>query len=152
MDYSIIAVKGVFNGIYEWGRGFVSNDVAERWKRYWLSIDPSWWKFIPPEVIGHAGYLACHAGIIYLHPMGFNALLSTTTKVTTFRDGTEYTASFSTDLEKLLELCRGAAEACGGTFEMIVSPEKPLHLDPTVKYTQEEDYFNGIALPASFTR
>jgi len=130
MRHFAIKVRGIFNGIYEWGEGFKSRDIASRWNWYWKVEFPKkghlFWKYAQGGDFGECGYLTGTDGSIYMHPMDFNAVLvSSSGCVCTSRgsDGKDYYNHFQSVLRTLKEICDECAEFCGGTFDLLISKE-----------------------------
>lgn len=66
------------HGIYEWGRGFISGEVAAKWKEFWRIVstekripntnrDVYSWRILPGDI--GCDTLVAIGGSIYLHPM-----------------------------------------------------------------------------------
>lgn len=110
---TFIFIRGYFNGIYTWGRGFTSSAAAEAWKRFWNDIPEKtfFWRFLPPRPgRDGSGTLAASGCVIYMHPMDFE---------TVFECRSSYGARFT--LDELYRICTAAAQACGGSFTMYAS-------------------------------
>lgn len=110
----VIFVKGQFNGLYEWGVNWLY-DARLKWNEYWKGARSDMWDYLPTE---DCEYLVGVEGSIYLHPMGFKAILSGCGVTDA------YGSPFSTELKELNRLCTECANACGGTFTLYVSNEQ----------------------------
>jgi len=141
-----ITINGVFNGIYEWGRGFMSREIADKWNWFWSvefrKTDHLFWKYADGDMdFGECGILSCNSGSIYMHPMDFNAVLvSSMGCICTKRgdDGKEYITQFESEIKHLKEICDACAEFCGGSFTLYISPEYPIEVvRPEEEYTGE---------------
>ncbi len=113
MKETVIRVKAVFNNVYKWGRGFRDNDAARSWHAYWNDLAsrkiPIFWNYCPPTNSFSCGYLASTAGSFYVHPLDFDSVLRVRP------------SGLKGHLLELEELCMAAAEAAGGTCEIVVS-------------------------------
>ena len=69
--------------VYEWGKGYVSREVYDRWNEFWDRFirsgqylngdkyeDPIFWRVLPSSMAGSCNTLVCLGGSMYLHPMG----------------------------------------------------------------------------------
>lgn len=110
----LIITKGVFHGIYEWGRGFVSQDVYNRWKSYWLTLDATFWHHFFTK---DCQYLVETGGSIYLHPMDFTLVLRKIGSQYRHDENGKRHEVFA-EIEELDRICSECAKECGGTFEM----------------------------------
>ena len=123
-------VNGVFNGIYEWGRGFMSRGMASKWDWYWKVEFPKkgyiFWKYAEGNGFGECGNLVCTNGSIYMHPMEFNSVLVASggcIHISTGSDKKRYYNHFESVLRELKEICDDCAAFCGGTFDLYVAKE-----------------------------
>jgi hypothetical protein len=77
-------------GIYEWGRGFVSGEVADRWNEFWHCVNTKGrtpntdrpihsWRILPGEI--GCDTLVATGGSIYLHPMDGCGVIQTINEV-----------------------------------------------------------------------
>lgn len=153
MKETAIKIKGVFNGLYEWGQGWVSTSKRMAWddfleNRLKTEVQPIFWKYVPGDkVTGACGSLIGTGDAIYLHPMGFNAILiSHGCTTTSYKDGVYYQSAFSSEIMELREICEAVAEACGGTFTLYTSKEFECEV-PSADYiiTRETDYLKQCA-------
>ena len=143
---------GTFNGIYEWGKGWLSMPIKAKWDEFWLNEFPKyknyrWIMAIPPADEYDGWRLVGRANVIYMHPMGFYGMMfENGITCGSYINGKEYRYVFYDDLEKLNEICKAAAEYCGGTFTLdttkefdIVQPEERF------KFGTKEDYLPNCA-------
>ena len=147
-----ISIKGVFSGIYEWGTGFVSREVRDKWNQFWKVEFPKraekngwwWWKYANGDGFGECGHLSAIAGSVYLHPMDFSTTLISTGGVVCIslaeKTGKEYFNHFSGEISSLKKICEECAEFCGGSFWLFISPEFRIEVErPTIDYGKVED-------------
>lgn len=139
-----ITITGVFNGIYEWGRGFMSREIADKWNWFWAvefrKIDHLFWKYADGDGFGGCGILSCNSGSIYMHPMDFTTVLVSTSGAicVSVADGKEYITQFEGEVKYLKRICDACAEFCGGSFTLYISPEYPIEVvRPEEEYTTE---------------
>ena len=138
-----ITIKGVFNGIYEWGKGFKDSNTFSAWNRFWEmefpKKKPPFWKYADGDDFGGCGHLSCIGGSIYMHPMDFHTtLISDGCVCISTVDGKDYYNHFSSELEELTKICEECAEFCGGTFSLYISPEFEIEIPrPTIEYDKE---------------
>ena len=66
---SIFKLRYTTLGIYEWGKGYVNNDVAEKWRKFFDEFDDCRWTVIKPGSIGDGFRIASTCSCCYLHPM-----------------------------------------------------------------------------------
>ena len=130
MKQFAIKVRGIFNGIYEWGNGFKDRETESAWNWFWRVEFPKkralFWKYADGDDFGGCGHLSSMTGSIYMHPMDFNAVLvasSGCVKISPSKDGKDYYNHFESELRNLKEICDACAEFCGGTFELLISKE-----------------------------
>lgn len=117
INNKICLIKGVFDGIYSWGQGYRDIETAKDWEAYWESTDSPVWKYKKPEMPLESGDLVNVRGSIYMHPMGFTCVLHSC-GVEPIKGDDDIRHYFGFTLDKLKELCEGAAKACGGTFQL----------------------------------
>lgn len=115
-----IAIKVRFYGLYEWGKGWVSGDIAQRWRDYFGSLntakDVCFWRYFEcEESCGKVGYLVSTGGSIYLHPMQCDYIGSKIGSSYRFDAGKQ--VEIFPDIDELKEILIGAAKACGGRVE-----------------------------------
>lgn len=110
VTHDMVFVRGVFHGIYEWGKGWVSNDVALKFKEAERNIKSYFWNLHESNDGMSSDYLLSTDGSVYLHPMNFDTVLH--------RCGSSEDSFSCGDLKRI---CEEIAEACGGSFEMYVS-------------------------------
>ena len=66
---SIFKLRYTTHGIYEWGRGYVNNDVADKWRKFFDEFDDCRWTVIRPVSSGECFRIASIYSCCYLHPM-----------------------------------------------------------------------------------
>lgn len=128
MQQRITFVHITFDNIYLWGKGFRDTDTAQKWETYWQNIDSTFWRYVPGKG-SSCGLLTGMCGSIYLHPIGFQTVLRNLTSVNMTVPGTQKTKAVRMELHNLHELCRKAAQQCGGSFSMSVSDETYFSLE-----------------------
>lgn len=77
------------NGIYEWGRGFVSGEVADKWHKFWEYVAVNkqtpmgksvyLWRILTGDI--GCDMLVTTGGSIYLHPTGGECVVQTINEV-----------------------------------------------------------------------
>ena len=67
---SIFKLRYITHGLYEWGKGYVSNDVAAEWRKFFDEFDDYGWTVIKPGSSGDCFRIASVYSCCYLHPMG----------------------------------------------------------------------------------
>lgn len=115
-----IAIRARFFGLYEWGRGWVSNEIAQKWRDYFSSLNTAdkvcfWSYFEREESYGKISYLVSTGGGIYLHPMQCDYIGSKFGESYRFDAGKR--VEILPDIDELKEILIGAAKACGGLVE-----------------------------------
>ena len=68
----IVVVKGTFNNIYFWGKGYRDLETANAWHNAWDEVKSILWHHTR---LDDTEYLVNIQGSIYLHPMDFRAIL-----------------------------------------------------------------------------
>ena len=120
---------GTFNGLYEWGGGWITPSKQAKWDEFWRSQFPKmsnfrWLRYIPGNGFGECGTLCGKDINIYMHPMGIYGYMSEGgVSCGAYVDGEEYNYVFLDELDKLNEICKAAAEYCGGTFTLDTTKE-----------------------------
>ena len=66
---SIFKLRYTTHGLYEWGKGYVNNDVAAEWRKFFDEFDDCRWTVIRPESSGDSFRIAYTHSCCYLHPM-----------------------------------------------------------------------------------
>jgi hypothetical protein len=71
------------NGIYKWGSGFVSGEVADKWREFWKCVATEgrtitgkyvyYWRILPGDI--GCDTLVSTGGSIYLHPMSGDGVI-----------------------------------------------------------------------------
>jgi len=119
---------GTFNGFYKWGEGWTRETWA-KWDEFWLTQFPKmsnyqWVRYIPGNGIGECGTLCGRDINVYMHPMAIDGYMSERgVSYGAYIDGQGYNYVFYDALEKLNEICKAAAEWCGGTFTLDTTKE-----------------------------
>lgn len=113
MKDTVIRVAVNFNNVYEWGRGFKDAEAANKWDSFWKNLDvhvcPIFWQYCPPKESYSCGHLVSNAGSFYVHPMDMDTVLKTSSN------------GLRSELLELEKICKGAAEAVGGTAEVVLT-------------------------------
>ena len=117
----IVVVKGTFNNIYFWGKGYRDLETANAWHNAWDEVKSILWHHTR---LDDTEYLVNIQGSIYLHPMDFRAILH----------GCGCHTSDTYDCAELKRICEEVAKKCGGTFDLEVSEEIAIDAD-LVPYT-----------------
>ena len=97
---SIFKLRYITHGLYEWGKGYVSNDVDAELSRFFDEFDDCRWTVIKPKSIGDCFRIASTCSCCYLHPM--SGLL-------TLRDERE--------VGQVREIITNAVKRCGGRVD-----------------------------------
>ena len=66
---SIFKLRYITHGLYEWGKGYVSSDVAAKWSRFFDEFDDCRWSVIKPRSSFECFRIASTYSCCYLHPM-----------------------------------------------------------------------------------
>lgn len=66
---SIFKLRYTTHGIYEWGKGYVNNDIAAKWRKFFDEFADYGWSVIKPESSGDCFRIASIYSCCYLHPM-----------------------------------------------------------------------------------
>lgn len=107
-----VMVMGKFNGIYEWGDGWISGK-KEKWDEYLSNLKNSHWKYFRLNEPTHStDYLIAIDNVIFLHPLSFSAVMTYIPGMSIYDKA---------DVDELYNICKELAEYCGGTFTMEVS-------------------------------
>ena len=78
------------NGIYEWGRGFINSEIADRWHKFWENVATNGktpntnsgiciWRILRGDI--GCDMLVATGGSIYLHPMRGEGVIQTGNEV-----------------------------------------------------------------------
>ena len=97
---SIFKLRYTTLGLYEWGKGYVSNDVADKWREFFDEFDDYRWTVIKPGFFGDCFRIASVRSCCYLHPM--SGLL-------TLHDESE--------VSQVREIITNAVKRCGGRVD-----------------------------------
>ena len=109
MKSKITKVRINFEGIYEWGKGWTTDNAYRMWQLYWSKVKAIYWNcFMKTENGQISYYLVSTYGGAYIHPDTFTIVIRRA-------DG---------ELRELEEICRKCAEECGGTMKMYVSTQE----------------------------
>lgn len=157
MTKKAINYYGTFNGIYEWGRGFISTFVQFKWDEYWRCVFPNrtrkchWKTYVKGSGLGECGSLVGTSKAIYMHPMGIYGVfveggLSCGCSLPEEDHKYEYKYVFETELNELREICEEAAAYCGGSFTLECSPEFEIEVpDANILISNKVDYLHNCA-------
>ena len=107
------------SGLYQWGQGWLSAELRNKWYEYWRSIEGCYWHNIPSDFSGFSDLLVCSSCSIYLHPMGFTAVLETQGRSTRYVDGQE--VEYIPQFEELCDLMAKCAEYVGFEYTLKLS-------------------------------
>ena len=129
----IIVVCGRWDGLYEWGKCFLSHEKAVLWNSYWgnfqkIKEDKNWvfWKcYIDKKY--NTPYLFSSSGSIFVHPMNFTTFLHF--------DGVN---SSEYEIRELKEICDSIADFCGCEFHMTIE-KKTLYHDLCISSMNDKD-------------
>lgn len=142
---------GTFNGLYEWGRGW-TYAMQAKWDEFWRTQFPKmanyqWLRYIPGDGFGECGTLCGRNINIYMHPMAIYGYMSEGgVSCGGYADGVEYNYVFLDELEKLNEICKAAAEYCGGTFVLDTTKEFEVEIpEERFDFTDRETYMKNCA-------
>ena len=100
MTNEIWKLRYITHGIYEWGKGFASNDIADKWYKFFDEFDDCGWTLIKPQFLGDCFRIASTCSCCYLHPM--SGLL-------TLRNDDE--------VHRVREIITNAVKCCGGRVD-----------------------------------
>lgn len=114
----ICVVRGTFAGLYAWGEGW-SEEVANKWEEYWKNIKSIYWKYMPAKYKTSSGQLVNTGGSIYLHPMGFSAVIRSAGGTCPRGNDDDLEDRYGGELDELKKLCEGACEVCGGSYTQV---------------------------------
>ncbi len=120
---------GTFTGLYEWGKGWVSQTIRRKWDEFWRvefpkMADYQWIRYVPGNDYGVCGTLCGRDINVYMHPMAIYGYMSEGgLSCGAYVGEDEYNYVFYDDLEKLNEICKAAAEYCGGSFVLDTTKE-----------------------------
>ena len=97
---SIFKLRYITHGIYEWGIGYVSSDVADKWREFFGEFDDCRWTVIKPQLFGDCFRIASTRSCCYLHPM--SGLL---------------TIDNEKEVRQVREIITNAVKLCGGRVD-----------------------------------
>ena len=86
MNDSIWKLRYITHGLYEWGKGYASNDVADKWRGSFDELDDRRWTVIKPGSSGECFRIASTRSCCYLHPMSGLLTLDNEREVSQVRD------------------------------------------------------------------
>ena len=86
MTDSIFKLRYITHGLYEWGSGYVSSDVAAKWRKFFDEFDDFRWTVIRPGSNGECFRIASTCSCCYLHPMSGLLTLHDESEVSQVRD------------------------------------------------------------------
>ena len=142
-----VSFYGNFIGLYEWGEGWLSHDVKEKWNFWWKYEFPKiasyeWHTYIPGSSSSGCGRLVGKNNVIYMHPMSiYGTFVEDGVSCICHVDGKGYRYVFYDDLESLREICKAAAEYCGGAFILDTTKEFEITIpDERHDFAGKEEY------------
>ena len=97
---SIFKLRYITHGLYEWGKGYVSSDVADKWRKFFDEFDDCRWTVIKPRLIGECFRIASTRSCCYLHPM--SGIL---------------TINNEREVSQVREIITNAVKRCGGRVD-----------------------------------
>ena len=97
---SIFKLRYTTHGIYEWGKGYVNNDIAAKWRKFFDEFADYGWSVIKPESSGDCFRIASIHSCCYLHPM--SGLL---------------TLDNEKEVHQVKEIITNAVKQCGGRVD-----------------------------------
>lgn len=117
-----VGMRARFTGLYEWGQGWLSLDIRDKWNRYFRSAvnvvgRHSFWHYTERDdgLLDPCRYLVSAGGSVYLHPMDVK-YCGTREGVSFKYEGGRHVETVP-EIDELKEILIGAAEACGGLVE-----------------------------------
>ena len=100
MTDEIWKLRYITHGLYEWGKGYVNNDVAAKWRKFFDEFDDFRWTVIRPQLFGDCFRIASTRSCCYLHPM--SGLL---------------TLNNEKEVHQVREIIMNAVKRCGGRVD-----------------------------------
>lgn len=97
---SIFKLRYTTHGLYEWGRGFVSNDIADKWYKFFDEFDDFRWTIVNSKFLADCFRIASTYSCCYLHPM--SGLL---------------TLDNEREVSQVREIVTNAVKRCGGRVD-----------------------------------
>ena len=64
----IFKLRYITHGLYEWGNGYVSNDIADRWRKFFDEFDDCRWTVIKPGSSGECFRIASIYSCAHCYP------------------------------------------------------------------------------------
>lgn len=142
---------GTFNGLYKWGEGW-TREMKAKWEEFWRTQFPKmanyqWVRYIPGNGFGVCGTLCGRNINVYMHPMAIYGYMSEGgVSCGAYIDGQEYNYVFYDELEKLNEICKAAAEWCGGSFVLDTTKEFEVEIpQERFDFTDKDAYMKNCA-------
>jgi hypothetical protein len=129
MKRKAINFYGSFEGLYDWGRGWISREAMGKWDYWWKYEFPKmgtihWKEYIPSYDSGACGSLLGLGKAIYLHPMAiYGTFVESGCSCACYIDGERYKFVFYNELKELNKICKAVAEYCGAEFHMDTTRE-----------------------------
>ena len=147
---------GTFEGLYEWGKGWKSEEVMNKWNYWWKNEFPklhtgTWENYIEPKYIWESGRLVSLSASIYMHPMGIHGTLtegelSCSCCLPEENCKYDYRYVFYDQLKELSRICTAVAEYCGGTFTLDTTREFDIEIpDERFVLNDRADYMHNCA-------
>ena len=96
----IFKLRYTTRSLYEWGKGYVSNDVATKWCKFFNEFADCRWTVIKPGSSGECFRIASVYSCCYLHPM--SGLL---------------TLDNEREVSQVKEIITNAVKFCGGRVD-----------------------------------
>ena len=100
MTDEIWKLRYITLGLYDWGKGYVSNDVAEKWRKFFDEFVDYGWTVIKPKSGGECFRIASTYSCCYLHPM--SGLLTLYSK---------------NEVDRVKTFITNAVKSCGGRVD-----------------------------------
>lgn len=142
---------GTFKGLYEWGRGW-TYEMERKWNEFWKTqfpkmADNHWLRYVPGNGFGECGTLCGRNINVYMHPMAIYGYMSEGgVSCGAYIDGEPYNYVFYDELEKLNEICKAAAEYCGGAFVLDTTKEFEVEIpEDRFDFTDKTAYMKNCA-------
>lgn len=100
MTDEIWKLRYITHGLYEWCKGFVSYDIADKWREFFDEFDDCRWTIIKSGPSGECFRIASTRSCCYLHPM--SGLL---------------TLDNEREVSQVREIITNAVKRCGGRVD-----------------------------------
>ncbi|MBQ1761061.1 MAG: hypothetical protein IIZ94_15425 [Prevotella sp.] len=136
-----------FEGIYGWGVGYYNRAIHMKWDEYWEKVfNGVHWNYFRGSW-GEAGRLVSTNNTIYLHPMGFEAVLIGGDGITASRYiGDKEVTYHLLDVESLVKGLQEAAEYCGAKVSIKLSKEFEIPSQELTEVTSSDQVCEFIAV------